>query len=306
MEQKRYHIIIASIIFAVLMWVSVNLSTEETIVTNIPVVIKNLPSNKALRYFVPNTITLRMKGLGWQLAGIYLFKEPEYVIDFSNYSEAYIITNRDPSEYLKLPASVFPLEIDPDTIFIGLDSLVKKSVPVVPKITVSCSNGYGIVGDWQVIPESITISGGLSLVSQINEFATISYRYENQRQPLDLKIQIDEPQMQGLDISPKQVRLIVDIQPFAEKTVAGVVITAISVPSNREIIFIPPKIDLIVRGGIDRLAKLTPDDFPVVFNYQYLVKDTIGILTPQPVTPEGIKVLQKIPEQIRFTIRKRL
>ncbi|MDI6767892.1 MAG: hypothetical protein QME52_13810 [Bacteroidota bacterium] len=306
MREKRYHIVISAIIFAVLMWISVNLSYEETIVKNIPIKIINLPEGKGLRYPLPTSLTIKFRGMGWQLAGLYFFKNLEYTIDLNLQTESQIITNRNLAEHLKLPPTIFPLDIKPETLFIGLDKFHEKQVSIIPNITIKCPDGYGTVGRWHIEPESVTVMGAVSLVQQINHWSTVYRKYDNQRIPLDVELHLEEPTNYGLKISRNKVRLTVDIQPFAERTISGIPLTALSVPSNRDVIFSPPKIDIIVRGGIDQLRNLDSSLFMITFDYQTLLQDSIGIITPVPTAPEGIKIIQRIPEQVHFIIRKRL
>jgi len=79
-----------------------------------------------------------------------------------------------------------------------------------------------------------------------------------------------------------------------------------ALPSNREVMFIPPKMDVIVRGGIDELAKLSVSDFQASVAYQSLVLDTTGIVTPVFTAPAGIDIIRRTPERFQFVIRKKL
>ena len=48
MENKRYHIVIASIIFAILTWISVNMRYDYTVVEQMPVFLENLKDRKSV------------------------------------------------------------------------------------------------------------------------------------------------------------------------------------------------------------------------------------------------------------------
>jgi hypothetical protein len=96
------------------------------------------------------------------------------------------------------------------------------------------------------------------------------------------------------------------VQPFAEKTFTGIPIVATAVPPNREVIFIPPRFDVIVRGGIQQLAKLTPDDFQATISYQHLIEDSIQVVVPQITVPPETKIIGQTPAQFKFIIRKKL
>src|SRR5580765_893666 len=96
MANKRYHIIIASIGFAVLAWLSVNMRENYVVVQQLPVVIENLKAGKALKHSLPKNVTVRFSGSGWLLAGIYLTPGLKYFIDASTLSsEPFVITRKD-------------------------------------------------------------------------------------------------------------------------------------------------------------------------------------------------------------------
>jgi len=83
MKNKRYHIVIGSILFAVLTWFSVNMRNEYTVVRRMPVVLENMREGKALKYPVPRFVTVRFRGSGWLIGGLYLFPNVSYFIDVS-------------------------------------------------------------------------------------------------------------------------------------------------------------------------------------------------------------------------------
>src|SRR5713101_4965378 len=114
MENKRYHIVIASIVFAVATWVSVNLRSEYTVVRHIPVVLANVREGRALRYPVPKSITVHFRGTGWALAGLYLSPDVRYFIDGSSLgTEGFTVTGRDLLEHIKLPVNLQVIEVKP-------------------------------------------------------------------------------------------------------------------------------------------------------------------------------------------------
>jgi hypothetical protein len=77
-------------------------------------------------------------------------------------------------------------------------------------------------------------------------------------------------------------------------------------PLNREVIFIPPRIDLIVRGGIDQLARLTNADFDAVVQYESLLRDDAEFVVPGILAPPEVRIVGRKPEKFKFIIRKRL
>ncbi len=307
MERKRYHIVIASIIFAILVWISINMAEEYTLVKHVPVVVENLKEGKALKFAVPKTIVVSFKGRGWQLAAIYFSSDVRYYIDMLSLSiEEYMVTKRDFFEHVKLPMAVQPVDVKPETLVLALADYKEKRVPLVPQVILSYREGYGQVGPLHIFPDSVLVGGAANLIETISRWQTVYRKYDNQHNPVNEELGVEEPTDFSLNVVPSTVHLQVDVQPFAEKTFSGIPLTATLLPPNREVIFIPPKIDLIVRGGIDQLARLSASDFQASIAYEALVQDTTGIITPLVSAPSEVSVIRRTPERFQFIIRKKL
>jgi YbbR domain-containing protein len=307
MRKKSYHIVIASIVFAMLMWVSVNMGYEYTITKHIPVVIENLKEGKALKFPIPKTVTMIFKGHGWLLAGLYFLPDVKYFIDASSLtSERFIITPKELPEHVKLPIAIQPLDVKPETLILALDEYKEKRVTVIPHLSLDYHEGYGRVGQIQVTPESITIGGSKGVVDQITEWPTVYQKLKDVSASINEEIPLDEPSNYSIQIFRSSAHIMVNVQPFAEKTFSGIAVEAMAVPSNREVIFIPPKMDVIARGGIDQLAKLSNGNFQAMIDYQTLLQDSSGIVVPMLAAPEGVKVVSRKPDRVQFYIRKRL
>ena len=307
MENKKYHIVIASILFATLTWILVNLRYEYTVVKHFPVILENIKEGKALKHPIPQNVNVRFKGTGWSLVELYLLPVKNYSIDLSTVgSEDFIVTGRELAEHIKLPTELQPLDIKPDTMILALEDYKEKRVPVVTNIMVSFREGYGQVGPIHVVPESVVVGGAKSMIENISSWLTNFTRFDELRAPVDTDIPMDEPSTYSVKPMNHSVHLTIDVQPFAEKTFIGVPVTVLSVPQNREVIFIPPRMDVIVRGGIDRLSKLSNEDFKAAVNYQSLFQDSAASVVPNLTFPEEVNVISKKPEQFQYIIRKKL
>jgi YbbR domain-containing protein len=307
MEKKRYHIIIASIVFAILTWLSVNMREEHTIVRSMPVVLENLSEGKALKYPVPKTMTVRFHGNGWLLAGLYLLPDVKYFIDLSTVGpEGFMITAHDLMDHIKLPVAIQPIDVKPETLLVALEEYREKRVPIVPHFSFDFHEGYGQVGSMRIVPESVIIAGSADVIERTTEWPTQYKKFDDVHSSIDMLIPLEEAMNYSAEISARSTHLMVNVQPFAEKTFSGIPIVAIGAPPNREVIFIPPRLDIILRGGIDQLAKLVLDDFHAVVNYQNLVQDSAEVAVPNLTVPNDVKVVSRKPERVQFIIRKRL
>lgn len=307
MNQKRYHIVIASIIFGGLMWFSINMGYEYTIVRHVPVVLEGMKPGKTLKYPVPKTVAIRFHGHGWELATMLIVGDMKYYIDVSNLSsEHFLVTKHNLPEHIKTLLTVEPIDIKPETLMLALAEVREKRVPVVSNLTPQFREGFGQVGSIRVTPESVSVLGAENLINKISEWHIAHRLYHDLRAPVDEEVPLEETGTLSVTVEPTFVRLRIDVQQFAEKTFAAIPLTAPGTPANREVIFIPPKIDIILRGGIEQLAKISQQDIQAEVAYQTLVQDSSGIVVPTVSVPVGVKVIQQTPERFQFFIRKKL
>jgi YbbR domain-containing protein len=289
------------------MWFSINMGYEYVIVRHVPVVLEGMKPGKALRYAVPKSVTIRFKGHGWELATMLLAGDLKYYIDVSSLSsEQFLVTKHDLAEHIKTFLTVEPVDIKPETLLLALTELREKKVPVHARLNPQFREGFGQVGSIRLVPDSVMVSGPPELLNDISAWNIVYRSYHDLHVPLDEEVPLEESGTLSVTIAPLTVRLHIDVQQYAEKTFPGIPLTSSGIPPNREVIFIPPKMDVIVRGGIEQLAKISPDNIQAIVMYQTLVQDSSGIVVPTISVPAGVKVVQRTPERFQFFIRKKL
>ncbi len=307
MKKKRLHIIAATTLFAILLWISVKLGETYNATISIPFSLKNLPSGMAPRTVLPAAIHMRIRGDGWNLAGLLLGKERPYAAEVSQVSGNHpFITLSDVVRLLDLPAGVQPLEMEPDSLFLVFDSLAVKKIPVLLDYSASFKDHYGQVGPTTVVPESVTVEGARSLLENIRFWPTALQNFDNLKDPLSVEVPLLSSSIHALTFMPNVVTVNIDVQWFAEKVFAGVPVEVISVPPHREVILVPPKIEVIVRGGVNQLSAISLTDFRSFVDYGILLSDTTGTIGPEVVAPSGVQIVSRRPEQLQYVIRRRL
>lgn len=307
MESKRYHIVIASLLFGVLMWGSVTLGDDYYISLEIPLVTTNVPAGKALKGYIPSTVTLHLKGTGWRIVSTMFSGIPQCVLNISSFgSHPVVLTKSQILNSIALTGGLQPVDINLDTLVVSLDNYAERSVAVRSAVIIECPEGYGVVGDIRIEPDSVTVGGSASLLRTVDFWNTERQVFTNVREPLTVTVRLEDPSNRVFTLKSSTVRLSANVQPFAEKTLVGLPVETRSLPANREVIFIPPKIDLIVRGGIEQLASVSSEDFRLHVDYNDLLSDTSGFVQPTVESPSGVRVLARRPDRLQYVIRKRL
>lgn len=307
MKKRRIHIVITTVLIGVFLWLSVSLREQYQITVSAPLTIQEIPEGMAIRTPVPRSIQLRFRGDGWRLASLLLGPDMQVNVPLSALPQgSRTLTINEIIERLPLAPGVQLLDVKPETVAVWLDRLSEKQVPVQPQFTVSFKEGFGQVGTISVSPESVLLIGAESALAQISAWKTTPTRFVDLKAPVEEIVPLAQSDGPMIRCSPSTVRVRINVQPFAEKVFSGLPVEIRFLAPNREVIFIPPKIEVVARGGIRQLASILPVDFQVSVPYERIVADTTGTIEPDILGPSGIQIVSRRPERLQYIVRKRL
>lgn len=307
MTQRRFPVAAGAVVAAIALWISVNMQSEYSIVKSVPVVFEEMKEGKAFRFPIPRVMSIRVRGSGWVVARLFLSPDVKYYINLATVTETpVIVTAREALNHVTLPPDLTVVDVKPDTLMVALSDYYEKRVPVSARIVLGFRDGYGQVGPVRVEPESVTIGGTLAWLEGIRSWNTEFRKHSDIRAPIAEDVPLEPQRSYSVSVSLTSVRVSVNVEPFAEKVFPGIPVTVTSLPFGREVIFIPPRIDLVVRGGIEQLAAIPPDRFSAVVDYSELEADSTGSVIPSLKIPEGVRVVERKPQRFQFIIRKRL
>lgn len=307
MRKRNLHIVIIAALFGVMAWASVSLREQYVVTVTAPFVLEDIPDGWAVRSPLPPSMQLRFRGDGWRLATMLMGGVPRLVFSAGTLLPGNKpITFNDVAERVLLTPGIQLLDVKPDSVRIDLDRSVRKRVPVVLDCIASFREGYGQVGPTSVAPDSVTITGAESLLRGVESWKTEHRAFENLRAPLDASVPLTPPGAQVFAFSAPSVRVSIWVEPFAEKVFSGIPVDVTGVPPNREVILIPPRIELVVRAGIKQLSMLSQPDFHVSASYARIAADSTGAVDAEVAAPPGVQVVSKRPDHIQYIVRTRL
>lgn len=306
MKFHNVHILLATTLFAGLLWFSVSLSDQYQIYVHAPIVVRGLPAGKAIANPLPRAVRLTFNDYGWRLAKFLWGANIDWVIDLSLLpAPQQVLTLRDVAEQISTRLGIQPIAMVPESVYIRLDDVESKRIPIQPHIDVSWREGYGQVGDAVVQPESVTVSGAKRVVGSLQSWRTVYRRFDRVRESIDVFLPLADTNVL-LIFTPSRVKLSVPVQQLAEKMFAHIPLELVSVPSNREVLLSPPYLDIVVRGGIEQLADVGLRAVRAVVDYRAILADTSGTVEPQIILPPGLRVVRKTPERVQYVLRKKI
>ena len=306
MKNRNFYIAILAILFGIVVWISVSLREQYVVTVDAPLLLTDIPEGFAVRSALPRVLRLKFRGDGWQLAGIVLGSKPHLVFSSAIFRGGKPITFNDVAERVTITPGVQLLDVKPESVRIELDRLAFKRVPVVLDAVVSFREGYGQVGLTVMTPDSIIIAGAESLLRTIDGWRTQRTMLENLRMPVDITVPLSMPEGYLIMLSDRTVNVSLTVEPFAEKTFNGIPVAIAGEPAAREVILLPPKMEIVARAGIKQLSSLSSADFHARVEYATILADSTGAVDVEVNAPMGVQIVTRKPDHVQYIIRERL
>ncbi len=305
MKKVHYSVIIVSFLFAFFLWLSINLSNEFQINLAVPLRIDNLDSAKALANHIPASLTVRVRGTGWKLLNTLLTPALQYTLDVGAIRWRKLFSaNNNLNERLNLAEGVKVIEVIPDSILIVIDDRTHKCVPLSAQIDVSFREGFGKVGPVVITPDSVVIVGAKSALAAVTQWSTQPVLVKECKSGVNETVSLHDAYLSEIGVYPSTAVVRFDVQPIAEKKILNIPVRVNQLPPNRQVVLIPPKIDIVIRSGAQYVAGVSDKDITAYVDYRSLLLDTSGTVQPTIVCPENITVVQRTPDILQYVIRK--
>ena len=168
--KKNLHIVIIALLFSSILWISITLSEEYYSTYKIPIRIINTPAGYTLGSDLPEVLSVKVKGIGWRLTGISIGSDTYFNISARNDSgriTANVYANLVENPWLSSDITV--IDIMPDTVSFFVEQAISKKLPVVAETDLSFKSGFGLASKIKVSPDSIVVTGPISLIKKIND-----------------------------------------------------------------------------------------------------------------------------------------
>jgi hypothetical protein len=304
MKRRRTPLILGALLFSVLLWIFVKLGYDYQTTITVPVVVEDLPKGMAVRSLVPATADLRLRGGGWLLAALSSGAPP--VLRIRPDARRVVLTASSLAQSLDLPAAVEVLGMQPDSLTVELEESATRTVVVALDTALRFGEGYGQVGPPEFDPPSVDVTGAASLLGSLDTVRVGPFAGEPLKAPLVTLAPVRFPEGTRLSAEPAAVRVRVEVQALAEKAFPAISVRTTGEPADRELILIPPRIDVTVRGGAGQLAALEPGAIEAVVQFEEVMTDSTGTVEPRILLPAGLTVVTMRPERLEYIVRKKL
>jgi len=299
---KKIYIFIASVIFAIILWGSISLSDPYYTNIEVKLTLSNFPDGYTTGSSLPEKINLRVRGQGWRLVSINVGPETEFRVSVGGDSGQHHISLYNYLESNRwLLSDVDIINLFPDSLNFFVEKIITKKLPVVSGLDLEFKPGYGLASEIILKPDSVIVKGPLSYLRSKNEIktSTIPLGILDSRTSTEVNLH----KITGFEYSASLVDVVLDVQRIVDKHFENISVDVIDIPTGREVVLLPNKVNINIRGGIEILGKLVPEQFHAYVKYQTLVQDTIGSVVPEIMLPKNVTLQYSKPDRLRYVIR---
>jgi len=301
--KKKIPLIIISIVFSIIIWGTISLSEEYYANVNVPLRVVGFPNNYTIGNEIPETITIKLRGVGWKLFSVNIGKDVTYNVSVnkdSGFKQIKLMDYLTDNRWMLSELDV--ISIVPNSLTFSIERRLKKKLPIVADLNIEFRAGYGLAKQVLLEPDSVIIDGPLSVVNSIKEIKTKAIVLTS-LDKMTIK-NIDFVYLPGTSFGTRFVTVNLDIQRIVDKQFDDIDVEVLDVPPDRDVIVLPNKISCNVRGGINILGKLDKDQFKAFVLYRDVVLDTLGNVVPHIEHPVNTTLKYIKPERLRYVIKK--
>ncbi len=253
---------------------------------------------------LPSDLDVTVSGRGWDLLNILMFKKLHYKLDLSKFKqETKIITNQLIQDRLNLPSNITLTKIEPEEIDINLDKYSEKFVKIRSNLVVKTKDNYKLVGTIKLSPDSVKIIGANSVLNKIKFVPTEVKFVEDVNSNMSGLINIKDTLGNLIRIEPKSIKYSFNVELAADKNFEGIDIAINNVPENKEVLLIPPKAEISLKGGVEQLSKINPAEIKLFIDFKKLEDDTLGYFVPEIQLPVEANVINITPQKFQYIIK---
>lgn len=295
-----------AVLFAFALWVYSSLNGEYVTIVEVPVSVK-LPITRAIKNNIRKTISIEVKGKGWNLFDLIFFNSSAKVlIDLtgSQITEGSVEIGRN--EILRgvqFFKNVEAINAYPELITIetGLIEIVK--VPIKSNVILNLRQGFTIVGHVDFIPDSIEVRGSKNVINNLNFWNTAHFKIDDIHKPFSMNVTLSDSMSSILTLSRKSVRIFADIQQISDLKINDIKFTINGGSPPDQHSFNPTNFDVTIRGGIDVISKITSDDILISIDYNQILSDSTGLIIPTVRARKKFDIISIDPPYLYHNIK---
>lgn len=298
-------ILLYCVALAALLWGYVSLTRTYEDYIELPFAVVTPPS-EALLSTVPDRVTVRVRGTGWQLLNMRLLSTTTTsTLDLSMLRQSedmtYQVSKTDMLRAVAATQGAQVLDIVPASMTLATGDVSVRRVPVKLRYVIRCRSGFMLVREPHIEPASVEVRGSSGIVQTITEWPTHRLVLADQHEGTETTVSMSDSLSTLLRVSPNVVRVRTDVQQIADLVIDDIPVELGPGLRRDGLSVSPSRISVIVQGGVADLAALTPQQLKAVVDDVHGL--TTGYARPRVSAPASITVVGTTPSVVRYVER---
>jgi hypothetical protein len=308
-KNKKLHVFFIFLGLSTILWTMSKLSKEYTHTVAVKTNYINFTRDKELYNKPVDHLELVLKATGFSLLGYSVF-DKKIAIDltklYKNKKLYYFLTNENLSSLQsQLPPDETLLRVYPDTLFFDFGKLTSKQIEVIPKISISYKTGYNLLGNLEIEPNTVLISGTDEQINKISKINTVPKQIKDVSDDFEYKLALDIPkEYNRINFSTKEITIKGVVEKYTEATL-DIPFQLINVPKDYNIKTFVETVKVTYKVSLDNYEKIQAADFKVICDYNKIKDIDNNFLMPELVKKSNLVSNIKLnPKKIEFLIKK--
>lgn len=304
-KNKKINVFLLFLVSAFIILIFTKLSKQytNTLVFNIEKV--NVPQEHVILNDSSTVLSLTLKTSGFKWLRYY-FETPKLQIDFSKdvyQKESVYIWNKSKAflTNTQLPSHVELLNMSPDTLVFKYGVYMVKKVPVLLNSNIAFTQGYDVLGDYILEPDSIQIIGPDIIVSEIQNIETDSIILSGIRADISETVKLKLPKEKELKFSDTDIVLKASVDKFTEGTLK-IPIQVINIPEGVSLNYFPKEVNVSYYVNLSNFNSIKSKDFKVVCDYKKIGENQSFLIPELVKSPKPVKKSKINQQRIEFII----
>lgn len=304
---ENWRVKLAAILIAILFWFAVVTEGEFEYEVDLPIVPTDIPRGKTLSQPLPEKARVRLEGRGKAMLALLFYRDARVIIDCSDiHRSRRIALTTQMVEPPRRRGAILAREIlYPDSVWIGLSSLIRRIVPVIPSVTIQTVPGYILAAPISVNPDSILVDGAEEEVRGINKLLTEERTFNGVKSSLRHRLKIIPPKDASINLSVDGVEFSADVQKLIERTLEEIPVEIKNSPPSLQVTVVPSTVKLRLEGGEKILLDLRREDVHVYIDYERASREPAKFGHAAYISvPPGVRYSDVTPERFTLAVEK--
>jgi len=292
-------------LFAFAFWFYANFNDTYSYNVDIPLIIKT-PYDKAIETDLPKSISIKVKGNGWDLFNLLYFNtNKQCYLDLAKLnliSDTVNINKKILTKFTESIGNFTPLEVYPEIITLTLDKVIEKDIPIKSRVKIIPDKQFVLAQEQVLNPSYIKVRGSKKVIEKLEFIDTEDKVYKNLFKDFRGKAKLDNLDGKIKFISKSNnVRITQKIDQLSEYVIENIPVEIIGTLKSEHRIY-PQQLSLTVRGGINNILKLNYNSIKIKIDAKNILEDVDGYLIPNIITPNNITVIDMYPKYLRHYV----